>query len=57
MRLEETLKFSDGDNPDLKQSSMLAHLWDTYIDRYSYNTKEAADEWWAMWGGKMQEYA
>lgn len=53
----ETLKFTDPDQQDMSDSEILAQLWGEYIVRYSYNAKEAADEWWMMWGSKMREYA
>ncbi|KAH8824293.1 hypothetical protein DL96DRAFT_204022 [Flagelloscypha sp. PMI_526] len=49
-------KLTDSNECDMS-NEYLALLWGAYIERYNYNCKEAADEWWVVWGNKMQEYA
>ncbi|KAH8801913.1 hypothetical protein DL96DRAFT_772438 [Flagelloscypha sp. PMI_526] len=53
--LSATLVQGDGE-ADLDKSEMLKMLWSEFIQTYSYDSVEAADEWWSMWGRKVQEY-
>ncbi|KAH8817754.1 hypothetical protein DL96DRAFT_1623251 [Flagelloscypha sp. PMI_526] len=41
---------------DLGESEVLAMLWSEFIQTYSYDSVEAADEWLSVWGRKVEEY-